>query len=199
MTVFADVLNRHDTLLAGAQEIGRQLMRGDRAAFKLGYSHENAAALLTDDNADRILGAFLAHDDSAALRAHLLGYGAGLHRIDRDIAAALSEHAHTSDVADAFDAGYIAGLMDAPGAFPADLETAAARSRRERRETFVMRECGCGATRVSECTAAVEGYFTSLGQRSDEELDVLADGDECQAARVVRARRAHGDSDGELP
>ncbi|MCA1571014.1 MAG: hypothetical protein LC798_11975 [Chloroflexi bacterium] len=49
--------------------------------------------------------------------------------------------------------------------------------------------CGCGATSAQECCAAVEGYFTSLGQRSDEELHSLAEGDGCQAARVLLAER----------
>jgi hypothetical protein len=49
--------------------------------------------------------------------------------------------------------------------------------------------CGCGATRTHDCSAAVEGYFTSLGQRSDDELRSLAEGDGCQAARVLLAER----------
>jgi hypothetical protein len=44
--------------------------------------------------------------------------------------------------------------------------------------------CGCGATKASECCAAVEGYFTTIRQRSGEELASLAE-DGCGAAREV--------------
>lgn len=56
-----------------------------------------------------------------------------------------------------------------------------------------METCGCGATKPSECCAAVEGYFTSLGQRSDYELNQLADGDGCTAAKAMLAERKHRD------
>lgn len=50
-------------------------------------------------------------------------------------------------------------------------------------------KCGCGATTTGECAAAVEGYFTSLGQRSDVELLEMALDGECEAAKVVLAER----------
>lgn len=52
-----------------------------------------------------------------------------------------------------------------------------------------MEMCGCGATKPSECCAAVEHYYTSLGQRSDEELVVLAEGDGCTAAKAMLDER----------
>jgi hypothetical protein len=64
-------------------------------------------------------------------------------------------------------------------------------NREIKRELLTRRiACGCGATSAHECCAAVEGYFTSLGQRSDEELQSLAEGDECQAARVLLVERS---------
>lgn len=52
-----------------------------------------------------------------------------------------------------------------------------------------MAPCGCGATTAADCCAAVEGYFTSLGQRSGEELHTLAEGDGCEAARLMLVQR----------
>lgn len=49
--------------------------------------------------------------------------------------------------------------------------------------------CGCGATQAAECTAAVEGYHTSLGDRSDAELVTLVE-DGCKAADALRRVRA---------
>lgn len=58
-----------------------------------------------------------------------------------------------------------------------------------------IEECGCGADRVGDCCAAVEHAFTSLAQRSDEQLRELADGDECGAAkRLLTARRLRSGS-----
>ena len=58
-----------------------------------------------------------------------------------------------------------------------------------------METCGCGATKLSECCAAVEHYFTSLGQRSDYELTQLAEGDGCTAAKAMLIERKRRDGE----
>lgn len=177
------------TTQAAARELGRGLMRGDRASCKVGYSHENAALAALDVFA-------LPTIDALELRAYLLGFAIGLAAGGGDeVGDAMFKRLPTpapEEFQGAYQTGKRQGRREPVGlTCPADIETAAARREREREEAQTMRECGCGATTQRECAAGVEGYFTSITQRSDHELTELAEGDGCEAARVLLLTRSN--------
>jgi hypothetical protein len=186
---------QHTTTQGAARELGRGLMRGDRPSFKLGYSWENAAAAT-----ERMFE--LPKPDTMELQSYLLGFAVGLNKqandyaqIDTEMDEVIHELAGSRDderFRAAYEEGYKAGWDEnAALTLPADFEPAVQRAKRQRAAAETLSVCGCGATTLGECCAAVEGYFTSLGQRSNEELHELAEGDGCEAARVMLVRRAH--------
>jgi hypothetical protein len=189
-TMFDEIRSRHATEQDAARELGRGLMRGDRASFKLGWSWENSALAAIDAYT-------LDDDDIAELRCYLLGYAVGLSAGGGDEMGErmLARLPQPEEFRAAYTTGKHDGRQEQVGVtYPDVIETAAARRQREREELLTMRECGCGATTEGECCAAVEGYFTSLGQRSEHELRELHEGDGCEAARILLVKRAGRDS-----
>lgn len=180
-----EMRERNATVQDAARELGRGLMRGNRGELKLGYSWENAehaAAKMFE----------LPKWDALELKVYLLGFATGITRselaLGEEQLAQLDEK--SMRFREAFDAGVEAGgREDIRTVYPAGVESAAAAAERKRAEARAMKTCGCGATTKGECAAAVEGYFTSLGQRSEEQLQELAEGDECEAARVMLVER----------
>jgi hypothetical protein len=184
-----ELRERNETVLDAAKELGRGLMRGNKAEFKLGYSWDNAA-LAAVDMFD------LPKIDAFELRFYLLGFARGMHGADPGAEQDLETRirAVSERYVIAYGDGRRAGLMEdrdriGPAGLPGDeeIDNEAAEAPPAPPQ---MKECGCGAKVEGECTAAVEGYFTSLGQRSDEELRSLAEGDGCEAARVMLLKRA---------
>lgn len=190
MSTIEEIRERNETALDAAKELGRGLMRGNKEELKLGYSFENA----TFAAAKMFLPSPAPDIDMLELKIHLLAFGAGMtdgiteeqFQEMRTRAAGQSSHLESS-----FNDGFRRG-QDEPYAeiYPAGLKTAEEDQEERDRAAVTMNTCGCGATKPSECTAAVEGYFTSLGQRSEVELHQLAEGDGCEAARVLLVKRA---------
>lgn len=69
----SEIRERAETPLAGAEDLGRQLMRGWRSKFKRGYTAENAALAA---------GEFmrLEEGDQTKLLAYLRGFSSGMKR-----------------------------------------------------------------------------------------------------------------------
>lgn len=199
-----ELRGRNDTTIDAAKELMRGLMRGNREELKLGYSWENASLA-----ADRAFGEFDQSDgemrmpklDAHEVKFYALGFARGMHGAvpenEEELEAKM--RAISERYAYAYGDGRRAGLLEDraathPAALPGVTEVVHTTDEAPKptgAETE-MKTCGCGATTVGECAAAVEGYFTSLGQRSDEELQVLGDeedGDGCTAAQAVLAIR----------
>jgi hypothetical protein len=177
-----EIRARHTTTLGAAKELGRGLMRGNREEHKLGYSWENAAG-----PAARMFD--LPPLDAHELKCYLLGFACGMKDVDVDDAMVAKLGRVSERFSASIRAGFDAGQQEPAEAYPAEIESAAERAERKRVAAITMGTCGCGATSKGECAAAVEGYFTSLSQRSEEQLRELAEGDECEAARVILVER----------
>jgi hypothetical protein len=174
-----ELREKHDTRQGAAREMGRGLMRGSRPDFKLGYSYENAELKASESFE-------LGPVDVLELRCYLLGFAVGMHRTRPDSTAEQEMlgrlDAESERYAAAYREGHERGLEeDALAIYPDRIASL--------QEDPEMESCGCGAMEPGECAAAVEGHFTSLGQRSEEELRSLAEGDDCKAAAFMLARR----------
>jgi hypothetical protein len=140
----------------------RGVMRGDRDDLKLGWPAEGAVDAVVNMHPD------LDTDERSQLLEYARGFAAGL----------LGDGDEPSDATDAYLDGVDHGLSE-----PAD-ETYPARPIKPRDHDELTEVCGCGAKRVGECAAAVEGYYTSLGQRDPAGLRELRE-DGCQAATLL--------------
>lgn len=189
MSIIEEIRERNATVIDAANELGRGLMRGNRARHQLGYSWENATLTAID--------AYELPDmDQIEVRAHLLAFAAGMKDdFDEDEFQDMRKRiaGASSRLESAFNDGFRRGQdEDYVQTYPAgQLLTAEEELELRRQAETVMEVCGCGATKPGECAAAVEGYYTSLGQRGDDALISLAEVDGCEAARVLLIKREH--------
>jgi hypothetical protein len=102
-----------------ARELGRGLMRGDRAQLKLGYSGENAALAVREIHQ-------LSEREAAVLDAYLEGFAAGMRRapeLSKDVGL-------RGACADAYDEGTSDGLGEPiTRTYPADSDHASPAAR----------------------------------------------------------------------
>lgn len=179
-----------------ARKLALGLMRGDAAALKAGYSAESAAMTAADflNIAQRDVERALTIDPGD--RQELVAFLRYLEETDRDVDAVIYAVEKPGKWWREY-ADFLVSQEHGTLPTPTGVAGAAPRSASEGAAEDVprMAVCGCGATAPGECAAAVEGYYQSLGQRSEEQLRELADGDGCEAAKVLLVQRQGAASD----